>query len=83
MPALAYQSNIEKNSMNKTPLIITLFLCLSAVAAVVVISISNLFTLNDAELVNAYIAVAACFGAFISATFIVFSYLQKNKTYIE
>lgn len=67
--------------MNKTPLIITLFLCLAAIAAVGIISKSNLFTLSDAELINAYIAVAACFGAFFSATFIVFIYLQTNKAY--
>lgn len=69
--------------MNRTPLILTLVLCLAAIVAIVVLYKSESLTLNDAEIVNALIAIAACLGAFVSATFVIFSYLQTNKAYIE
>tara|TARA_R110002049_G_C9160924_1_gene560993 strand:- start:3574 stop:4188 length:615 start_codon:yes stop_codon:yes gene_type:complete len=69
--------------MNKTPLLITVLLCLMAAAALSYISVSKELDLSSAELVNSYVAIGACLGAFVSATFVVFSYLQTNKAYIE
>lgn len=39
--------------------------------------------MKDADLVSAQIAVAACLGAFVSTTFVVFSYMTTNKAYVE
>lgn len=69
--------------MNKTPLVITLVLCLVAAVALAYISSSKALELTDAELINSYVAIGACLGAFVSATFVVFSYLQTNRAYIE
>ena len=39
--------------------------------------------LEDAELVSSIIAIAASVGALVSATFVIFSYLQTNRAFIE
>lgn len=39
--------------------------------------------LDDADLVSSFIAIAASVGAFVSATFVIFSYLQTNRAFIE
>jgi hypothetical protein len=70
-------------SANKTPIAITVFLLLVAAIASAYISRFTILQLTDADLVNAHIAIAACLGAFVSATFVVFSFLQTNKAHIE
>lgn len=69
--------------MNKTPLFITLALFLTAAFASAYLSFSTKLQLTDSELVNAHIAIVACLGAFVSATFVIFSYLQTNRAFVE
>lgn len=66
--------------MNKTPTIITfaLFLC-----AIIASSIIFSLGLTNSEIIDALIAVVTSLGALISATFVIFSYLQTNKAFIE
>lgn len=69
--------------MNRVPTIISVGLVVAAVTASVYISSIGGLTLSDSEQVNAYIALSACLGALVSATFVVFSYLETNKAYVE
>ena len=69
--------------MNRTPVLVTLALFLVAALSATYLARCENLNLTDAELISAYIAIAACLGAFVSATFVVFSYLQTNTAYIE
>ena len=69
--------------MHKTPLFITCVLVLAAVLASLFISFSTSIELTDPELINAHLAIFACLGAFVSATFVIFSYLQTNRAFVE
>lgn len=69
--------------MNKITISITSFLCVSTVLSVLYLANCSELEINDADLISLYISIAACLGALISATFVVFSYLQTNKAYVE
>lgn len=69
--------------MNKTPLIIVSFLILVCSAIIYWIWTSSILNLANPQKVNSSIAIFACLGAFISATFVVYSYLHTNKSFIE
>lgn len=69
--------------MNKIPILITVALILVATVAATYLHRSDALSLTDSELLNAHIAIAASLGAFVSATFVVFSYLQTNRAYVE
>ena len=66
--------------MNKTPIIIafTLFLC-AIIASIFIFSA----VLSNKEIIDALVAVFASLGALISATFVIYSYLQTNKAFVE
>ena len=69
--------------MNKTPLLITLALFLTAVIASTFIWCSPSIEITDSERINTQIAIVSCLGAFVSATFVIFSYLQTNRAFVE
>ena len=69
--------------MNKIPIVITIILFLAAALASWLLWSSTGPDMKDADLVSAQIAVAACLGAFVSTTFVVFSYMATNKAYVE
>lgn len=69
--------------MNKVTISITALLCISAVLSVLYLANGNELQIKDSELISLYISIAACLGALVSATFVVFSYLQTNSAYIE
>ncbi len=54
-----------------------------ALFGIYLILFSEQITLNDSEVVTALIALLGTFGALISATFVVASYIQTNNAYIE
>lgn len=68
--------------MYRVPTIITIFLIIAAIAISVYLTKSPNFTLNDDQLVSSLIALFACLGVLISATFIVYSYIQTNRTFL-
>jgi len=47
------------------------------------LTVSKSLDLDDAELVSSIVAIAASIGALVSATFVIFSYLQTNRAFIE
>ncbi|MDN3520181.1 hypothetical protein [Halomonas ramblicola] len=47
------------------------------------LAVSKSLDLDDADLVSSIIAIAASVGALVSATFVIFSYLQTNRAFIE
>ena len=69
--------------MNKVTNIVTFLLCAIAACSLYYLSTSSSLELNDSQLVNSYITITASLGALVSATFVVFSYLQTNNAYIE
>lgn len=69
--------------MNKTTGAVVIFLILLAAAGAWAIVYCDTFGLKPNEIVSALIAVVASLGALVSATFLVASYLQTNKAYIE
>ena len=68
--------------MYKVPTIITVFLIIAAIATSVYLIKSPSLSLNDAQLVSSLIALCACLGALISATFVVYSYMQTNRAFL-
>lgn len=69
--------------MNKITGAIVIFLILLAAAGAWEIVYCDTLRLKPNEIVSALIAVIASLGALVSATFVVASYLQTNKAYIE
>ena len=65
------------------PIVITIFIVILSIVASSWIILSTTLQLNHAELINSLIAIFACMGGLISATFIVYSYIQTNKTFIH
>jgi hypothetical protein len=63
-----------------------IFVSVSLIVAAAVISAyllkSPCLVLNDAQLVSSLITLFACLGALISATFVVYSYLQTNNIFV-
>ena len=67
--------------MPKVPLILTGLLTLLAVVAGSYIAVSD--ALSHSEVIQAQIGVFATYGALVSATFVVYSYLQTNFAFVE
>ncbi len=68
--------------MYKLPVIISLVLLAVAGIACTYLLKSPQLTLTDAQLVSSLITLFACLGALISATFVVYSYLQTNRIFL-
>ena len=66
--------------MKRIPILISILLVVVSIAAVCWVSKSGL---TPSERVTATISIAACLGALVSATFVVYSYLQTNAAYVE
>jgi len=64
------------------PSIISIFLSIVSIAAIFVIKTSTSLQLSDGEMVNSIIAISACLGGLISATFVVYGYIQTNKAFL-
>jgi len=69
--------------MLKIPLAISGALSIAALIASSYIGLSDSLTLSDGELVQAQIGVGATLGALISATFVIYSFVQTNLAFIE
>ena len=69
--------------MAKIPVLIVVLLVLTSCLGILYLVTSETLTLNDAELVSSIISILACLGAFVSATFLVYSYVQTYKTFVE
>lgn len=69
--------------MYKGPTIVTIFLVVLSVAASGWLISSTTLQFTHAELVSSLIAIFACMGGLISATFVVYSYVQTNKAFID
>jgi len=69
--------------VNKTPIVITIALFLAAALASALLWSPSSLEIEAVDLVNAQISVAACLGALVSATFVVFSHVATNKAYVE
>lgn len=68
--------------MTKTPLIITGLLGAVALVASGYVG-SGAFGLSGSEIVNAEIAIFACLGGAVSATFVIYGYLRANESFVE
>jgi hypothetical protein len=68
--------------MIKTPLILTAIFVLLALVAGIFIA-SDTLGLSGADLVNAEIAIFVCLGGAVSATFVIYSYIRTNESFIE
>jgi len=68
--------------MYKLPIIISSVLLVIAVVACAYLLKSSQLTLTDAQLVSSVITLFTCLGALISATFVVYSYLQTNRIFL-
>jgi hypothetical protein len=69
--------------MYKLPIVITISLIILSVAFALFLTNTKAFQLNDADVVKSLIAIFACLGVLISATFIVYSYIITNEAYIR
>lgn len=69
--------------MYRVPIVITIFIVILSILASSWVILSTTLQLNHAELINSLIAIFACMGGLISATFIVYSYIQTNKAFIH
>lgn len=67
----------------RVPLILTIVLVAIACAAGTYIATTSKLSLTDAELVQAEISIFATMGALISATFVIYSYIQTNRAFID
>lgn len=68
--------------MYKVPTIITAILIIIAASATAYLIKSTSLFLNDAQLVSSLIALFGCLGALISATFVVYIYIQTNRVFL-
>jgi hypothetical protein len=68
--------------MYKLPIIISSVLFAIAVVVCAYLLTSSKLTLTDAQLVSSLITLFTCLGALISATFVVYSYLQTNRIFL-
>ncbi|MEW6672623.1 MAG: hypothetical protein AB1427_13030 [Thermodesulfobacteriota bacterium] len=68
--------------MYKVPIIISILLIIAAIGTSLYLMLSPNEVLNDNQLVSSLIAVFACLGVLISATFIVYSYIQTNQIFL-
>ena len=68
--------------MYRLPVIISTVLIVAAGAVCTYLLKSPHLTLSDAQLVSSLITLFACLGALISATFVVYSYLQTNRMFL-
>ena len=73
----------RKMAKLRIPIIITVILVLITVAAFCILLTSKSLRLTNAEMVNSLIAIFACLGALISATFVIYSYLMTNYAFIQ
>lgn len=68
--------------MYRLPVIISAVLIVAAGAACAYLLKSPHLTLTDAQLVSSLITLFASLGALVSATFVVYSYLQTNRIFL-
>lgn len=68
--------------MYRIPTIITAILIIIAASATAYLIKSTSLSLNDAQLVSSLIALFGCLGALISATFVVYIYIQTNRVFL-
>ncbi|MEQ7870650.1 hypothetical protein V6R97_08355 [Chromohalobacter salexigens] len=64
-------------------MIVSVALITAGLCASWYLTVSKSLDLDDAELVSSIVAIAASVGALVSATFVIFSYLQTNRAFIE
>jgi hypothetical protein len=83
MQALATSNLSTGEVMNRATVLIIIFLALLAAVGSWAIVYCDALELRSSEVVSSLIAVIATLGALISATFVVASYLQTNKAYVE
>lgn len=68
--------------MYRIPTITTAILIIIAASATAYLIKSTSLFLNDAQLVSSLIALFGCLGALISATFVVYIYIQTNRVFL-
>ncbi len=64
------------------PISISVVLGFLALIATYLINTSATLQLSDSEVINSTIAIFACLGGLVSATFVVYSYMQTNKSFL-
>lgn len=69
--------------MPRVPVIITLLLALVAFAAEFYVVRFGGLALTDSELIQAQVGIFATLGALVSAAFVVYSYAQTNRAFVE
>jgi len=67
---------VYKESCLMVPTIISTGLIIIFVVGVIILKTSTTLQLSDGEMVNSIIAIFACLGGLISATFVVYSYIR-------
>jgi hypothetical protein len=67
----------------KVPIAITGVLAAIAAAAGFYVACSSSLVLTHSELIQAEIGIFATFGALVSAAFVIYSYIQTNRAFIE
>lgn len=60
-----------------------MILAIIAILAGLYVAKSSTLGLSGSDLIQAEIAIAACFGALVSATFVIYSYIRTNEAFIE
>lgn len=68
--------------MVRTPIIITIALIILSAMFSIWLTNTDFLKLTDAEIVSNLILISASVGAFISATFVIWSYLHTNEAFI-
>lgn len=69
--------------MIKIPVIISFVITILAIIIATTLFKTNMINLSDSENLQALFSIIASWGAFISATFIIYSYLQTNLAFVE
>lgn len=64
------------------PILISAILTCLSFVAIFMINTSSSICLTDSQFINSTIAILACLGGFISATFVIYSYIQTNKAFL-
>jgi len=68
--------------MVRTPITITVILILLAVSFSIWLLNTECFILSDADIISNLILISTSLGAFISATFVIWSYIHTNEAFI-
>jgi len=69
--------------MRRLPVIVSIIVTLLVLAAAVLLASHSYLMLTDAQLVQSEIALFGLLGAAVSATFVVYEYLQTSRAFVE